>query len=404
VISKYIPKKLKITDLFVYILLLPSLIIVRAVRRFYLIRFGRIVSNYWGHFIGEGMEAMSRQISNSKKEVTFYHFTEVKSVNKQWALILNRNLYINNFFSKKFFRLNQIIPGGKAHEVQLDPDPPRFFKSGNTAKIIKKDLNYKEELIGDTWLKNLGWQSGQPFICLQIRDLAQYIAASPEKSPHDVENEFAFTSYRNSNINTYVAGIKWLLENGVWVIRTGKNVSEKFPIQSRMFIDYPFLSDRSDLLDVWLFKHCSGVISTGSGGDLLALRYNKPILFVNFIPLKKILFFHQAITVPKKLVFSKTGDPLTLSQYLESGFESTNHYSKSGIKIIDLTENEILFAIIEFWNRIKSSWNDKDDTLQLKFREEFKLWSGFSKYHDFIHPESRIGNNWISKQSLNFFK
>ncbi len=346
---------------------------------------------------------MFNQISKSKKEYVLYHFTKTKTINKQWELILRRNLYIHNFISKKLFRLNQIIPGGKAHEVELDPDPPRFFKSGNTANIIKKDLNSKEEIIGNAWLENLGWQPGQPFVCLQIRDLAQYIASNPSKAPHETLKDFEFTSYRNSNIHTYVTGINWLLEQGVWVIRMGKKASERLPILNPRFIDLPFSSDRCDLLDVWLFKHSSGVISTGSGGDLLALRYNKPILFINFIPLTKMWLMYQSITVPKNLVYGETKKPLTLRNYLESGFHNTGDYSSSGIEILDLNEMEIRLAMIEFWKKIDGSWKVKDSPRQLKFQEEFKRWPEFGRFHDFIHPESRIGHNWLSERDTNFF-
>jgi putative glycosyltransferase (TIGR04372 family) len=400
---KYLPNSHKIFNLCVYFLLFPSLILIRILKAFYFIRFGRIVSTYWGHFIGEGMEAMFNQISKSKKEYVLYHFTKTKTINKQWELILRRNLYIHNFISKKLFRLNQIIPGGKAHEVELDPDPPRFFKSGNTANIIKKDLNSKEEIIGNAWLENLGWQPGQPFVCLQIRDLAQYIASNPSKAPHETLKDFEFTSYRNSNIHTYVTGINWLLEQGVWVIRMGKKASERLPILNPRFIDLPFSSDRCDLLDVWLFKHSSGVISTGSGGDLLALRYNKPILFINFIPLTKMWLMYQSITVPKNLVYGETKKPLTLRNYLESGFHNTGDYSSSGIEILDLNEMEIRLAMIEFWKKIDGSWKVKDSPRQLKFQEEFKRWPEFGRFHDFIHPESRIGHNWLSERDTNFF-
>jgi putative glycosyltransferase (TIGR04372 family) len=384
---------------------MPVLIIIRLLKVVYLVKFGRINGTYWGHFIGEGMEAMFNQIHKRKNEFFLYYFVPVKTVNAHWEIILRRNLNISNFFGMHLFRLNQIIPGGKSHEIMLDIDPPSFFSTGKPANVIGKDLDFNEELTGEAWLHNHGWHSGEPIICLQIRDWATLFATHPSQSEQEIITGFAHTTYRDTDICTYKDAIQWLLDQGVWVIRLGKYASKKFPIVDNRFIDLPFCSDRNDLLDIWLIKHAAGIISTSSGGDLLAMRYSVPILYVNNVPLVKLACFTNSISAPKKHINIQNEKPLKLSQILESGYNKTDDYLKAGIRLVDLNKNEILEATKEFWWRISNIWVETDESIatQEKFRQFLKEWPPFLALKYSINPDIKLGNHWTQQQSSDFF-
>lgn len=390
---------------FIYVGLIPVLIVVRLLKVVYLVKFGRINGTYWGHFIGEGMEAIYNQAHKPKNECFLYYFVPVKTVNKQWELILRRNLNINNFFGMHLFRLNQIIPGGKSHEIVLDLDPPSFFLTGKSAKMTGKDLDFNEELAGEAWLRHRGWRSGEPIICLQIRDMATLFSTHPSRSEQEIMQDFAHTTYRNTDICTYQDATRWLLDQGVWIIRLGKWASKKLPIVDSRFIDLPFCSDRIDLLDIWLIKHAAGIISTSSGGDLLAMRYSVPILYVNYVPVIKIASFTNSIFVPKKHIYIENEKPLKLSQIFELGYIGTDDYLKAGVRLMDLNQNEILEATKEFWWRILNRWVETDESfaLQEKFRQFLKEWSRFHVLGYSINPEIKLGNHWALQQNLDFF-
>lgn len=390
---------------FIYLVLLPALIIIRLLKVVYLVKLGRINGTYWGHFIGEGMEAMYNQVNKQKNEYFLYYFTPVQTVNTQWEIILRRNLSISNFFGKHLFRLNQIIPGGKSHEIILDIDPPSFFSTGKSVKVIGKDLDSNEELAGEAWLHNRGWRSGEPIICLQIRDMATLLSTHPSRSEQEIMRDFAHTTYRNTDICTYNDAIQWLLDQGVWIIRLGKWASKKLPIVDDRFIDLPFCSDRNDLLDIWLIKHATGIISTSSGGDLLAMRYSVPILYVNYVPFVKIPCFTNSIFVPKRHIYIKNEKPLKLSEILELGYIGTDDYLKAGVRLVDLNKNEILEATNEFWWRILNRWIETDEsvTIQEKFRKFLKDWPQFLALKYSINPDIKLGNHWALNQSSDFF-
>jgi putative glycosyltransferase (TIGR04372 family) len=179
----------------------------------------------------------------------------------------------------------------------------------------------------------------------------------------------------------------------------------KTPMQlnHKYFIDYAFLPTRSDLLDIWLFTNAEAIISTGSGPDILGLLDEIPILFLNFIPLVNLWDYYGMICSPKKLINAETGKYLSLSEYLD--FDVTNS-SQVGEEIVDLSEEEILLAVQEFWKRIRGTWAESAEAIELqaRFWSEFQEWPLYSKHHDWKHPKARIGEAWLASMGENFFK
>ena len=53
------------------------------------------------------------------------------------------------------------------------------------------------------------------------------------------------------------------------MFQNGKNVSEPFSINSKRFIDYVGLDEKSDFLDIFLSSHRHMFISTGGGLDVV---------------------------------------------------------------------------------------------------------------------------------------
>ena len=203
--------------------------------------------------------------------------------------------------------------------------------------------------------------------------------------------------YRDSDIATYVPAAEWLANQGVWVLRMGKVVEKPIPCSHPRVIDYAFHPDRSDFMDVWLFAHCDLCISTGTGPDNISDIYSRPILFLNFIPLQRLTRWSDAMHVPKTLVWQTSGIPLNCREYLNNNYSFTYQYDNNGIKIIDLTSEEILATVQERWQRLQGTWVDTEDDLKRyhKFLEIFKSDPEFQKCHVWIHPQCRVGATWL---------
>jgi len=177
----------------------------------------------------------------------------------------------------------------------------------------------------------------------------------------------------------------------------GKSVNNRVSIKHPRVIDYPFHPERSDFLDVWLFANCDLCISTGSGPDTISDVYRKPIIFLNYLPLNTMFSWSKALTHPKHLVWEKTGKSLTLNEYLEYKFSHTEQYENSGIKIINLSKEEILATVEEGWKRLEGTWVDtKNDT-----KEQKKFWNmlinhrNSSGHHGYIHEEAKISSIFL---------
>ena len=111
--------------------------------------------------------------------------------------------------------------------------------------------------------------------------------------------------------------------------------------------------------------------------------------------------------IPKTLVWSGTEKPLNLQELFKFHSE---YYERIGIKIIDLTPEEILSAVQERWQRRQGTWIDTEADIMRhhRFWEVMKTQPNFHNadthiIHGLIHPESRAGTIWLRSREDGFF-
>ena len=252
-----------------------------------------------------------------------------------------------------------------------------------------------EDAEAKAWLYRQGWQEGEPFVCLLVRD-------SSFKS--GIVGQDTMT-YRNSDIATNATAAEWLAEQGVWVLRMGKKMAKPIPTNHPRIIDYAFHPEKSDFLDIWLFAHCDFCITTLSGPDNISAVYHRPLLVLNFLPLVDLFSWANAMHVPKKLVWQKSNSPLTCREYLENNGDG-NYLNHEGIQWIDLSSEEILAAVQEWWQRLKGTWVDTKSSLDRhhRFWEIYRNHPDFPTYHSWVHPECRMGATWLESKGDAFLE
>ena len=111
-----------------------------------------------------------------------------------------------------------------------------------------------------------------------------------------------YHSYRNESLINYENAFS-SLKKKYNIVRFGSVVSEK--IKSDGIFDYPFSQDRNEINDLWLMKNCYIYIGTGSGPDILAINYQKPIVYTNWVHLPNIFGFHSPVNLIFKKIFDK---------------------------------------------------------------------------------------------------
>ena len=374
---------------------IPLVLVSRLLYPVLKISFGVSQSHRIGHFIPDSLEELIRVDKKNRTQITFWSATTISNI--QWYKMLKNYLHISPLFKYPVF-WNRYIPKSQRHTSVMSTNSSRdpegkFFSSLVKPKMINEDIE-----ICLNWLQELGWK-GEPYICLLSRDSAylNYLDASIGK-PMDR----SYHSYRNSEIETYKLAVNYLLDNDYWVFRMGNITEKKLDISHKHFLDYSQSDKKSDLLDIYLFTHCTGVISCGSGIDALSQAYAIPALIVNGLPLQLASTFFNTIWVSKNLFWIHNNKELTLKEYIENDFLTTDEYINAGIRIVDLNQEEILEATKELVYRIENKVieNELDLAIQNKFLELLMKSENFSKNHSFIHPNFKIGKNWIYGKNL----
>jgi putative glycosyltransferase (TIGR04372 family) len=387
----------------------PLVFLVRLIRPLILIRFGFINSVRIGHFVPDGSMHYVNNLNKETNRIIEVFWVDSRVSNEQWLKMLKRNLHIYNW-SKMLDWANQIIPGGKAHYRQnsLNPDGGnRDFKGIFSKNKFGIPFTDDEILSSKEWLKSKGWSEGEPFICLIARD-SNYLGKHPFYGNNQEEQfkNYSYHNFRDSEINTYLPALEWLADQGVWVLRMGKIMERQLVSNKDKIIDYAFLKEKNDLLDIWLFANCTACISTACGPDYIPYVYNKPLLFLNALPLSEIWSFANNTRVPKTLSWKDSNHRLSLNEHLENTYYLNNSYIKAGIEVKDLTSDEILLYVKDYWLRFnnKNILSKTDKILQSQFWIGLKKWEDFSQYHGWINPKSIISPAWLKNQNSTFFK
>ena len=370
---------------------IPIVLMSRVIYPRFKIKFGVSQSFRIGHFIPDTLEEIIR-IQVYKREITFWSATLIS--NKQWYKMVKKYLHIRPIFKYLVF-WNRYIPGSLRHTSVMSTNSSRDPDGKFFSELIKPEMSDSDIMKSKKLLEQIGWK-GEPFICLLSRDSA-YLDYW-DKLAGSFNHDWTYHSYRNSEIETYRLAINHLLDKGYWVFRMGTITEKKLEIFHKNFLDYPYFSKKCDLLDIYLFSNCDGLISTSTGIDALSQAYGIPTLIVNGLPLGIAATFFNTIWVPKNLTWKNNNQSLTVKEYIENCYLHTSEYLEAGIDVIDLNEIEIFNAVLELIARIER--REKTDTEEIKLQETFinllRNWNEFYQHHSFIHPSFKIGKDWIS--------
>ena len=373
---------------------IPLVILMRLLKPFLIIRAGQVFSERIGHFVTDSFEHVIRRNFLPVTTFDFLSFGDIS--NGQWAEMIKRNIRVFGSWTKFVGEWNRIIPGGKLHALPSSFTDSRDLEGLFVRYSMKLPFTESETANAEAYLLKKGWQRGEPYICLLVRD--DSFVKSLQKAPIDAEERYS----RDSNIDTYIPAIQWLIGQGVWVLRMGKVMAHPVGLSSKYFIDYAFDPERSDLLDVWLFANCTATISTGSGPDVISLVYQRPILLLNLADLIGFWSYANCTWIPKWLFWKNEGDLLSVTEQIEVGGYTDSQFNAAGIRLIDLDQNEILCEVKLFWDRIngRDKETDEDRILQDLYWQIAMRVPKFRQYNSWRHPHSRLGKKWLTRVKL----
>ena len=380
-ISLFYPKKFTKFLLLIFYGI-PTAILIRLLYPIIHIRIGKIFAERIGHFAEDSMNFLCDKEFNYDKKSLDLFCLRGKPCNKFFLKLIKREFTISRLINFTH-DANLYLPGSS---VFIFPSLSSSIPQKDVQNLPMKTQNIfpfsrDEDHKGNNFLTTAGCKDNKRFVCLNIRDSAFLDTLFPDR-------DNSYHDYRDSDCHSYELAVNELISRGYFVIRMGSAVKEKMNIESDQFLDYPFCSDSSDFLDVWLMANCTFTISTSSGLDSIADIYRKPIAYVNALPLGDFNSHNpRTIWMPKTIV-DKTNQALLLREIIDKGVVSFHHTSdleRHHLSLVNNTAEEICEVAKEIEEKVSGSWdNSRANVTQRKHVEHLLSthWEEFSKYHN----------------------
>lgn len=247
-------------------------------------------------------------------------------------------------------------------------------------------------------LREIGLDTNDPFIVLNIRDSAYLNFYRKEESENDWEGERY--SHRNADVDTYIDAALALVDEGFAVVRVGAKVNKKIGILNSNVIDYATSGIRSEFLDVFLGANCAMCITTGTGFDEIPSVSGRPILFTDYSPLGFTKhFLTDSLMLPKNVLSIDSGMYLTQSEIWTKGIARlpADKLAELGL-MYELNHGEDITAVaLEMLCEIREGRNMNRSAEQNEFWEIYSRH--FRRYPDWAsgNLNLRIGAAYLKK-------
>jgi putative glycosyltransferase (TIGR04372 family) len=236
-----------------------------------------------------------------------------------------------------------------------------------TTQIL--ELTCEENQKAKGYLKSIGIQYQDKFVCLHVRD-SEYLNQHSRK-------DYSYHDYRDTDIRNYLPAVKHLIAQGYRVIRIGVSSNQFLDFSSESYIDMSQNgpSNESSLAEIYLIKNCQFFIGTTSGPASTAAVFDTPTLIVNSAPLfhyygvKSRSIFKHVKKNGIRLNFIDIANGLPLSEHNDKKIIDcfdAHELSESNVTYIENSPEEILGAVVEFEVLTKSGNFDREMTSRQK--------------------------------------
>lgn len=246
--------------------------------------------------------------------------------------------------------------------------------------LSASDYNY-----GYSVLQKLGMPQNTYFVCVHCREDG-YVSG---------ENQ----SYRNGDIMSFIPAMKYITENGGWVIRMGDPTMKPLPRMDHV-IDYAHSNERSERMDIFLGASCKFFLGSSSGLVAVAHIFGVPVVSVNSAPMSMVVGYRpDDLSIPKLIWSEKEQRLLSFQDVFNSdisNFRFDNLYAEANVKVVDNAPEDIRAITIEMMDYLagKIAYSSEDEQLQVLYK------SFMNPSHYSFGTISRIGRNFLRKYKL----
>jgi putative glycosyltransferase (TIGR04372 family) len=389
----------------VYLISIPTIILIRLIRPWFLIRWHGINSARIGHFASE-TELYCCEIDYginkpNQNYVDLFYLSKKIVSNKQLERMWRRKIKIlPRFLIYPLFNFNRILDnffkGGNFHEIGTNTNSDRDVH--NLLEKYSSHINFteEEEEKGKQILNRFDININK-FVCLNVRDSA-YLDRHKKHSNQD----WTYHNFRDGDIDLYIPAAEELVKRGYHVFRMGAKVLKKIKSTNSKIIDYANSEMRSEFMDIYLGAKCSFCITTGNGFDEIPRIFRKPIAWV-YVPIGNFLTNNKKdLLITKNHINKNNNNKLSLSEIFSFNVafvEKTEEFKNNNVKLEDNSPKEVRDLVIEMDERLNGSWKETEQDLSLQekfwkiFKENIKKQNLDKPIHGTI--KAKIGSRYL---------
>ena len=247
----------------------------------------------------------------------------IKGADKEYVLLINDNLTYN--FAKEYYHKQ-----------------PNYYYT----------LTDSELEMGENLKKRMSIPKNAPLATLHVREPGYNLASSQYHRRRDV------------NIENYVPAIKWLIDNGFYVIRIGDPSMKKLVNAPYQLIDAPFNTNYTNFTDPYFIAVSNLFICCNSGAGAFGFSFGTPMLYLNQLPWVQSWSNDNTLFVFKKIYSNQLKRNLTYEELLLSPYGDcydSDSFTESKIQHIENTPEEILLAAKEMVQRLNGSYRETEN-------------------------------------------
>jgi len=341
------------------------------INKFRIVRIHNVINSRIGHFVTNTelsrLSSLKKNNDSQKKSLDLYCFQHRISANHFLEILWRRELIcLTGEWGSIFYLIATRTIPELIRESDFDNQNGQLYKYPIALKFSPAELSD-----GKKFLRNLGIQEKDKFVCINVRDSSFLQKSQPlgwSKS-----KDWSYHDYRDTRIENYVSAFEKLAELGYTVFRMGALVSEPLVSEHQRVFDYATNGMRTEFLDVFLGAHCEFCISTGSGWDEIPGYFRRPRMYVNIIPpLAYQVLNRDLMLYPKILLNPKNDNQLTLEEIVKNEvhqISKTVEYAERGVVIRDMSSEELVEAVTEMAARVEGTFIEtlEQKQMQAKF-------------------------------------
>lgn len=401
----------KLLKLLQFAVIIPFIVLIRLLERFWEIKFKSLRYDAIGHFVIESDLYLTYSRFNSmfkKRCINLFYIEERQDIgilisNKFFEKLLKREICSLNFnwIIRKTRYFLDLFPDSEKYNM----DWPYSNLSDQDFLLSKTSCNYnfkkKEIEIGEkSLLEKFGYSGEKPIVCFFNRDSAYH--------QKHCSVDTGYHSYRDSNIRNFQLTIEKFSDR-YHFFRMGKTAKEKFEPEELPVTDYASSIHKSDFLDFYIFSKAKFILGSNTGLTNIPIALRKRICVANMAPL--MCYYNQGgfdptintnLIIFKKYFSKKLGRLLKASEIYQLGahrFNKTCLFEEHAIELIENTQEEIYELSNEYIERMNNNWEDEYELLGRE-DEFFKIMGvPYKSTNRYLYP--KIGshflrnNNWL---------